>query len=105
MKRNILLRVADGEVRDLPGTSPEDIVMHWSKDGRFLYAIRRNVVPSPLVRIEVATGRREHLRDLAPADAAGVTGISSARVSPDGQSCAFEYTRTLSDLYLIEGLK
>ncbi len=105
VKRNVLLRVADGSVKDMLGTTAEDIVMHWSPDGRYVYSIQRNRLPSQLFRFEVSSGRRELLGNLSPTDIAGVAGISRARISPDGTTCAYQYTRNLSDLYLIEGLK
>jgi hypothetical protein len=40
-----------------------------------------------------------------PSDAAGVSAISPPLVTPDGQSYAYNFIRTLSDLYLVEGLR
>jgi len=42
---------------------------------------------------------------LAPADPAGVSQIGPIVMTPDGRSYIYGYHRTLSDLYLVEGLK
>jgi hypothetical protein len=40
-----------------------------------------------------------------PPDTSGVTDISSILITPDGKGYVYEYGRTLSDLYLVEGVK
>jgi hypothetical protein len=40
-----------------------------------------------------------------PADAAGVGDIAPVLVTPDLKSYAYTYARTLSDLYVVEGLR
>ena len=40
-----------------------------------------------------------------PADSAGVTDLSIVLITPDAKNYVYEYGRTLSDLYLMEGLK
>jgi len=55
--------------------------------------------------VDLATGRREDWKELAPSDPAGVKTISPVRFSADGKSYAYSYYRVLSDLYVVEGLK
>jgi hypothetical protein len=40
-----------------------------------------------------------------PFDTAGVVSITPPKITPDGRSYAYSYIRTLSDLYLVEGLR
>jgi hypothetical protein len=40
-----------------------------------------------------------------PADAAGIEELGPWAISPDGKTVLFLYVRTLSELYLAEGLK
>jgi hypothetical protein len=61
--------------------------------------------PARLIRLDLETGRRTLWKDLAPADPAGLQGITSIAITPDGQTCAYSVGRTLSQLYLVEGLK
>ena len=56
-------------------------------------------------RLDVATGRREPWKELAPADLAGVAGVTNIVLTPDARSYAYTYVRRLSNLYLVEGLK
>jgi len=104
-QRLYLYPVAGGEPSVIPGLMPEDTPAAWSADGRFLYVYRRRELPAKVYRLDVATGRKELWRELMPFDAAGVRAISPPLVTPDGKSYAYAYIRTLSDLYLVEGVK
>ncbi len=104
-QRLYLYPVAGGEPSVIPGLTPEDTPTAWSADGRFLYVYRRRELPAKVYRLDVATGRKELWRELMPFDAAGVRAISPPLVTPDGKSYAYAYIRTLSDLYLVEGVK
>lgn len=42
---------------------------------------------------------------LLPSDPAGVNNIGPIVLTPDGKSYVYGYHRTLTDLYLVEGLK
>jgi len=55
----------------------------------------------------MATGRREPWLDASPPDPAGVSRLDSsgAALTPDGRYYAYAYLRTLSDLFLVEGLR
>ena len=46
-------------------------------------------MPARIERVEVATGRRQLWKELRPADPAGVFGITSVVVTPDGTSYAY----------------
>jgi Tol biopolymer transport system component len=104
-QRLYLYPLAGGEPASIPGLTAEDNPTAWSADGRFLYVYRRRELPAKVYRLEIATGRKELWKELMPSDAAGVLNISPPLVSRDGKSYAYAYVRTLSDLYLVEGLK
>ena len=55
--------------------------------------------------MDLATGQKTFLRQLMPNDPAGVETIGPILFTPDGKTCVYGYHRTLSDLYLVEGLK
>jgi hypothetical protein len=55
-------------------------------------------------RLEITTGRKEMWRTLMPGDAAGVANLSPLP-TPDGSAYIYSYVRTLSDLFLVEGVK
>ncbi len=104
-QRLYLYPLAGGEPSAIPGLTAEDNPTGWSAEGRFLYVYRRRELPAKVYRLEVATGKKEPWRELMPFDAAGVVNISPPKIAADGQSYAYGYVRTLSDLYLVEGLK
>jgi eukaryotic-like serine/threonine-protein kinase len=101
-----LYPVTGGEPRPIAGIEPGESPVRWSADGRFLYVRgSRFQLPLTLSRVELATGRRETIRELGPVDRAGVTSIADVFVTPDGKTCVYHYLRTLADLYLVEVLR
>lgn len=81
--------------------------MAWSADGRTLF-IRRDA-PDPaatlIARFDLATGRIEPLREIAPPDAAGLTQRPFCVVTPDGRTIVYSVRQYLTDLYMVEGLR
>ena len=100
-----LYPVEGGEPRPLPGITPGEIPIRWNGDGRSLFIFRGQEMPAKLYRFDVSTQQREPWKELMPSDPAGVSMTNFVALTPDGKSYAFTYERTLSDLYLVEGLK
>jgi Tol biopolymer transport system component len=100
----VLRPVTGGEPVKLRG-GMNDRPAGWSDDSRYLFLIRPGL-PTALDRVEIATGRREHVRDISPADAAGLRSpIVRVFVRANGRAYAYVFLRTLSELYLVEGLR
>lgn len=93
-----------GPSRPLP-TEPGDIELDWTPDGKGFLVFNRDGLPVKIHRIDVATGRRDLVREILPANPAGLSGVREIVLAPDGKALAYNYVRKLSDLYLIEGLK
>jgi len=87
------------------GTELNDRPIQWSADGRSLYVIVVGRLVSQIFRIELATGRRTLLYELAARDPAGASAPLSMRLTRDGKSYAYALERVLNDLYLVDGLK
>ncbi len=100
-----LYPVAGGEPTPLPGLAFQDSAQGWTPDGRFLYVARRGEAPLKVYRIELPNGAKELVRELMPADPSGVAGVGAVVLLPDGKSWVFGYSRILSDLHVVEGLK
>ena len=62
-------------------------------------------LPARVYRLDLATGRRELWREWVPYNPAGVYFIRPPHFSSDGKSYAYSYRRTLSELFLADGLK
>jgi eukaryotic-like serine/threonine-protein kinase len=91
------------QARIIPGDTSGLQPIRWCADGG-LY-VYRNQLPLRILRIDPATGKQTVARELAPTDAAGLIGISPVVLSPDAKAYAYSYRRTLSELYVVEGLK
>ncbi len=100
-----LFPVAGGEPKLVPSVLPGEGPTGWSADSRSLYVMERGHVPANVFRIDLSTGQRSLWKSLEPADAAGIDAIGRVLLSADSKSYVYSYVRTLSDLYLVEGLK
>jgi len=104
--RKISLYSADGSQPPQPVASdPGEVPISWSADGTALYVYKPSALPAQVFRITVATGAREPWKQLNPADSAGVYKIPLVCITPDGGTYAYTAMRTLSDLYVAEGLR
>jgi Tol biopolymer transport system component/predicted Ser/Thr protein kinase len=100
-----LYPLSDGPAKSVPGFQAGEQPIEWSADGKSLYVYRPGEFPAKVYQLDLATGKRSLWRSLAPADPAGVSQIGPIVMTPDGSSYIYGYHRTLSDLYLVEGLK
>ena len=95
----------DGSPVALNGTQQGEIPVTFSADGQRLYVYRPNSLPAQVFRITLQTGARELWKQFSPTDPAGVYKIAPVSVTPDGGAYAYSALRTLSDLYVAEGLR
>ena len=100
-----LYALAGGEPRVPPGLTNLDNAVAWSEDMRSVYVVRRTERPSRVSRVDLATGKRDFIRELMPSDAAGVINVGPVLMLPDRKSYVFGYQRILSDLHVVQGLK
>jgi len=104
-QKGYLYPVDGGDPRPIPGFPVGDTPAGWAGDGRLLFIYRSGELPAKVYRLDLATGQKQLWRELMPADTAGVTSISPVLITRDAKNYVYEYSRTLSDLYLVEGLK
>jgi hypothetical protein len=55
--------------------------------------------------VELASGRRTPWKTLVPPDPAGVSSINNVRITPRGDAYFYSYRRTVSELYLADGVR
>jgi Tol biopolymer transport system component len=104
-ERRILLYPVDGGTPKVaPGPAEPGNLERWSADGRSLFVIERHEVLAKVWRRDMATGRRELSKEIAPADPAGILSFNPF-ILADGRSYIYGYGRSLSTLYLVQGLK
>ncbi len=103
-RKTYLYPLAGGEPTAVPGVDVNDSVAGFASDSRSVYVYHRGEIPTNVYRVDVTTGQRQLWRSLTPADSGGVSDVSPLP-APSGDSYIYAYNRTLSDLYLVEGLK
>ncbi len=104
-KQICLYSLEGGEPRPIPNLRLARQVVGWGPDGRWLYVVDGPMLPVRIDRLDLATGERSPVRELQPPDRAGVQYVSGLAITPDGVSYAYSYPRSLSDLYVVSGLR
>ncbi len=98
-----------GEVRQIPFLRADESPIIFSDDSKSLFVTGAFTSPFPrrILKLDLATGRRELWLELAPPDQAGVIDHDAFAVclTPNGRSYAYWYKRLLSELWLVEGLR
>jgi serine/threonine protein kinase len=96
-----------GPARPVEGFEPNDVLLRWSSDGKFLYAGsgNRRSLTARVFRIELSNGLREPWKEFSLPDPTGVSGVSCSAITPDGKTFVFSYSQQFSDLYVVDGLK
>jgi Tol biopolymer transport system component len=94
-----------GEAREIPGISPDDRLGGWAAGGKALFVHRTGELPAKQMRLDFETGKRDLVREIAPADRAGVSSGLGISVTPDGEAYAYNLVQMLHELHLVEGLK
>jgi hypothetical protein len=89
----------------LPGSQPGDLPLRWTKDGSALLLGFRGETSCPVSRFDVQTGARTPWKVFSVSDIAGVIGSSCPLIAADEDHYVFGYTRSLSDLFVVEHLK
>jgi sugar lactone lactonase YvrE len=97
--------VEGGAPPPIADLNSSDEVIGWSGDGRSLYVARTREMPIRVYRFDPSTGGKELLKEILPADAAGVWWPNSILMTPDGTGYVYSVRRVLSELYVVEGLK
>ena len=100
----MLFTAAGGPPQPLRGLIEGEVLIAWTPDGRSIY-VSRGETAADVSIVDVASGARTPWKTLAPSDRAGTTGVRTVRIGADGKSYAYSYTRVLSELYLVAGVK
>jgi hypothetical protein len=94
-----------GEPREVSGALPGEEPSGWTRDGVALYVSQTGILPAQIFQLDLRTGKRNLLYELMPGDPAGIEGVYSFVINPDGKGYAYSYARQLDSLYLVSGLK
>ena len=92
--------------RPLAGLTPTDSALRWSADGKAIWIFNRATTPPVIQRLDIASGRRQHWREISVSDPAGINpDWDRVLITPDGRGYVYGYSRQLSDLFVVQGLK
>jgi Tol biopolymer transport system component len=100
----LLFGVDGGPPRVAPGPPEPGEIAVFSVDGRWLFVTETEGLVIQIARRELATGRREAWKQVTPADPTGIRTLDCL-LSADGHSYAYNFWRSISSLYLVEGLQ
>ena len=81
--------------------------VYRARDPRLGREVAVKVLPASLSRDPDRLRRfeQEVWRELIPADSAGVDSVGPVLLVGDGRSYVYGYSRTLSDLFVVDGLR
>jgi Tol biopolymer transport system component len=96
--------VAGGPPRSFPAELNAFAVLRWSADGQSLFYQERRALPARIHRLDLASGREELVREIAPLDPSGIQNVSPILITPDGKTVVYSYRRILNDLLLVDRL-
>ncbi len=103
-KQGLLYPLDGGQPRALPGLMPGEN-FDWTPDPKFMYVTQWEKLPVKVYRLNIVTGQRQLFKEMNPLDETGLCDLGHVIFSADGRSYVYGYTRLLSDLYLVKGLK
>jgi hypothetical protein len=88
----------------IPGMRDGEVVANFDESGRGVY-VTSGTASLRIDRIDLDTGKRTFVRDVAPVDPTGVGQIEVLQITPDGKSYCYSYMSALSRLYAVDGLR
>ena len=100
-----LFPLRGGEPRRIPGLAPGEVPSGWDAGGKALFVYQPGELPARIALLDIESGDRKPVTELMPGDPTGITYIRPPHFTPDGSGYAYSYSRTLSKLYLIKGLR
>ena len=100
----LLTPVSGGESTAVVDLEPGETVVRWSGDGRYLFMQQRDAASIKIIRLAVATHRKEPWM-VVKVPEPGATFFGPLALSADGKACASTFQRDLANLFLVRGLQ
>jgi hypothetical protein len=97
----VLFNVSDQQTRPLQGITREDEIAGWSDDSGAVFVYSSTAVPAKLERVDVRSGKRTLVKELASGDRAGLQRLAGLSVIADGRAYAYGYWRRFSRLFQV----
>jgi hypothetical protein len=105
LNRDVAIYRVDGSAAEpIAGLGAGDVPLQWTVDGRGLIVAHGEGRPWVVERLDIATGMRTPATTIRAHDPAGLRHSMFA-ISRDAKYYAHSYSRLLSDLLVVNGLK
>ena len=101
----VMLNAEGGTPQPVSGLTAHDSLVAWSADGQAVFVGERHSASTIVSRVNLASGARVAWKSIVPGDLAGVQSLSRLILGADEKSYAYSYTRTLGELYIVDGLR
>ena len=113
--RDVVARDADGRFQrypldggpptPVPALDRDDVILGFRRDGRSLLVLQGWDAPGRVESVELATGRRTLLREIAPDNMVGAIALCGVDFSEDEQSYVYSICRSVGTLFLVAGAR
>ncbi len=100
----VLVPVAGGPPRPLPGLGAAERILRFDATGRSLFILGQGAALR-IERYELATATRTLWKEITLLDPTGVDRMFSVQLTPDGACYCYSFMRSLSRLFVVEGLR
>ncbi len=96
-----------GSLRPIPELDSAYRVRGWTPDGTsvLVFPTRQSGKTENIYRVNAATGKMELVKTFGEDLAAGMVSVGVSYLSGDGGAYAYSYMQTLSQVYVVRGLK
>jgi WD40 repeat protein len=96
-----------GDFHPIPGLESNYSIIGWTPDSESVYVtpVQRSAKSRKVFRVNIETGKMEAWKTLGEEKGATVTSIGSPYLSRDGNGYAYIYVQTLSEAYVVTGLR
>ncbi len=100
----VIYNAGTQQTQKVTGLEPNEFILAWSADGQGVLVYSEILGGFTVIRIDLATGKRTLVQTFSEDDKAGLFGFHVS-LSPDRKTYAYSASRTLSTLYVAEGIK
>lgn len=84
------------------GFTVADHVIGWDTDQQTVAVSVGNAVPARVERVDLASGKRTLVREIAPSDSAGVTSVRVTQWIDDGRGYVYDFLRRDDALFIVK---
>jgi serine/threonine protein kinase/Tol biopolymer transport system component len=103
--QTFLYPLDEGEPLPFAGLAAGEKIICWTSDGHHLFVRGAEDLPIRVYRLDPISGRREMVKELMPADRAGLVRAPKILLTSNGKSYIYDLRRNLNTLFLANDLK